>query len=117
MPTAVYSTGKGALLSLTQNIALHYAKQKVRANCVLPGYIDTPFIYRPIKGKPSYSYKGFNSAEEYAAARNEIIPIGRMGTGWDVASASLFLASDDASYITGTTLVVDGGVTATCPGV
>ncbi len=117
VPTAVYSTGKGALTSLTQNIALHYAGQGIRANCVLPGYIDTPFINRPIKGKPSYTYKGFATAEDYAKARNNIIPMGRMGTGWDVAYASLFLASDEAAYITGTTLVVDGGVTATCPGV
>ena len=117
VPTAVYSTGKGAVISLTQNIALHYAKQNIRANCVLPGYIDTPFINRLINGKPGYTYKGFDNAEDYAAARNAIIPMGRMGTGWDVAHCSLFLASDDAAYVTGTTLVVDGGVTATCPGV
>ena len=117
VPTAVYSTGKGAMNAFTQNIALHYAAKNVRANCVLPGYIDTPFIQRPIKGKPSYEIKGFKSADEYRAARDKVIPAGRMGTGWDVAYASLFLASDEAAYITGTTLVVDGGVTATCPGV
>ena len=117
VPTAVYSAGKGAMNAFTQNIALQYAGRGVRANCVLPGYIDTPFIRRPVKGKPNYVYKGFATAEDYAAARNEVIPAGRMGTGWDVAYAALFLASDVAAYITGTTLVVDGGVTATCPGV
>ena len=117
VPTAVYSAGKGAINAFTQNIALQLAGKGVRANCVLPGYIDTPFIRRPVKGKPNYVYKGFNTAEEYAEARNRSIPMGRMGTGWDVAYASLFLASDEAAYVTGTTLVVDGGVTATCPGV
>ncbi len=116
-PMAVYAAGKAGLIGFTQNIALSYAKEGIRANCVLPGYIDTPFISRPVKGQPSYAAKGFKNAEEYGAARNKIIPMGRMGTGWDVAYASLFLASDDAAYITGTTLVVDGGVTATCPGV
>ena len=117
VPTAVYAAGKGGLNAFTQNIALQYAGKGVRANCVLPGYIDTPFINRPVKGRPNYEYKGFKSAAEYASARSRVIPMQRMGTGWDVAYASLFLASDEAAYITGTTLVVDGGVTATCPGV
>jgi NAD(P)-dependent dehydrogenase (short-subunit alcohol dehydrogenase family) len=116
-PMAVYAAGKSGLIGFTQNIALHHAKDQVRANCVLPGYIDTPFIRRPVKGEPSYAAKGFKTGEEYSAARNKVIPMGRMGTGWDVAYASLFLASDEAAYVTGTTLVVDGGVTATCPGV
>ena len=116
-PTAVYSATKGAMIQFTQNIAIHHARAGVRANCVLPGYIDTPFIRRIVDGRPSYTYKGFKTAEEYCAARDAIVPSGRMGTGFDVAYAALFLASDEASHITGTTLVVDGGVTATCPGV
>ncbi len=115
--TAVYSAGKAGLNALTQNIAVHHAREGIRANAVLPGYIDTPFIRRPIGGKPNYERKGFKTAAEYSAARDATIPMGRMGTGWDVARAALFLASDEAAYITGTTLVVDGGVTATCPGV
>lgn len=117
VPTAVYSAGKAGLNGFTQNIALHYAAKGIRANCVLPGYIDTPFIRRPIGGEPNYKRKGFKTAEAYAAARNASIPMGRMGTGWDVAYAALFLASDEAAYITGTSLLVDGGVTSTCPGV
>lgn len=117
VPTAVYSMTKGAMIQFTQNIALQYASAGVRANCVLPGYIDTPFIQRIVNGRPAYEYKGFKTADEYRAARDEIIPSGRMGTGFDVAYASLFLASDEASHITGTHLVVDGGVTATAPGV
>ena len=117
VPTAVYSATKGAMVEFTRNIAIQHAGDGVRANCVLPGYIDTPFIRRLVDGRPSYSYKGFETAEAYCAARDAVVPLGRMGTGFDVAQASLFLASDDASYITGTELVVDGGVTATCPGV
>lgn len=117
VPTAVYSAGKGGLNAFTQNIALQNAHTGVRANCVLPGYIDTPFINRVIGGRPNYEYKGYKTSDEYRHARDEIVPMKRMGTGWDVAYASLFLASEEASYITGTSLVVDGGVTATCPGV
>ena len=116
-PTAVYSAAKGALNELTKNIALHHAGKGVRANCVLPGYIDTPFIRRDIDGKPSYAYKGYTNAEEYARDRGKVIPMGRMGTGWDVAYAALFFASDESAYVTAQMLVVDGGVTSTCPGV
>lgn len=117
VPTAVYSTGKGALNELTKNIALHYAPDNIRANCVLPGYIDTPFIRRDIGGKPAYTYKGYTNAEDYAADRGKIIPMQRMGTGWDVAYAALYFASDDSAYVTAQMLVVDGGVTSTCAGV
>ena len=115
--TAVYAAAKGGLNEFSKNIALQHASKGVRVNCVLPGYIDTPFIRRKIGGRPNYEIKGFKSTEEYSAARNEVIPMRRMGTGWDVAYACLFLASDESSYITATTIVVDGGVTATCPGV
>ena len=59
VPTAVYSMTKGAMIQFTQNIALQYAKAGIRANCVLPGYIDTPFIKRIVDGRPAYEYKGF----------------------------------------------------------
>ena len=115
--TAVYSSTKGAMIEFTKNIAIQHAASGVRANCVCPGYIDTPFIRRLVNGRPSYTYKGYTSAEQYAAARDAIIPSGRMGTGFDVAYASLFLASDESTHITGTHITVDGGVTQTCPGV
>ncbi|MFL6796560.1 MAG: SDR family NAD(P)-dependent oxidoreductase [Xanthobacteraceae bacterium] len=117
VPTAVYAAAKGGLNEFSKNIALQHAPKGVRVNCVLPGYIDTPFIRRKIGGRPNYEIKGFKSADEYSRARNEIIPMRRMGTAWDVAYACLFLASDESSYVTATTIVVDGGVTATCPGV
>jgi short-subunit dehydrogenase len=117
LPTAVYSAAKGALNELTRNIAIHHAPKQIRANCVLPGYIDTPFITRKVGGRPNYELKGFTSAEDYAAARNAIIPMRRMGTGFDVAYAALYFASDDSAYVTGQMLVVDGGVTNACAGV
>jgi len=117
VPTAVYAAAKGGLNEFTKNIALQHAPQGIRANCVLPGYIDTPFIQRKIGGRPNYEIKGFTNADDYRAARDKIIPLRRMGTAWDVAYACLFLASDESAYITATTIVVDGGVTATCPGV
>ena len=115
--TAVYSSTKGAMIEFTKNIAIQHASSGIRANCICPGYIDTPFIRRLVNGKPSYTYKGYTSADEYAEARNAIIPSGRMGTGFDVAYAALFLASDESTHITGTHFTVDGGVTQTCPGV
>ena len=117
LPTAVYSAAKGALNELTRNIAVHHAPEQIRANCVLPGYIDTPFINRKVGGRPNYELKGFTSAQDYAAARNAIIPMRRMGTGFDVAYAALYFASDDSAYVTGQMLVVDGGVTNACAGV
>jgi NAD(P)-dependent dehydrogenase (short-subunit alcohol dehydrogenase family) len=117
VPTAVYAAAKGGLNEFSKNIALQHAPKGIRVNCVLPGYIDTPFIHRQIGGRPNYEIKGFKTGEEYSAARNEVIPLRRMGTAWDVAYACLFLASDESSYITATTIVVDGGVTATCPGI
>ncbi len=116
-PTHIYSAAKGALNELTKNIALHYASKGIRANCVLPGYIDTPFIYRDIDGKPAYAYKGYTSAQAYAADRDKVIPMRRMGTSWDVAYAALYFASDESAYVTAQMLVVDGGVTSTAPGV
>ena len=117
VPTAVYSSTKGAMIEFTKNIAIQHARSGIRANCICPGYIDTPFIRRLVNGKPSYTYKGYTSAEEYSAARDTIVPSGRMGTAVDVAYASLFLASDESTHVTGLHIVVDGGVTATAPGV
>lgn len=93
-----YSSAKGGVKLLTQTLGLTYAKQGIRVNAVCPGYIDTPLI----------------------AGRNEALnehliglhPMGRLGKPEEVAKAVLFLASDDASFVTGTSLLVDGGYTA-----
>ena len=79
VPTAVYSMTKGAMIEFTKNIALQYAAANVRANCVLPGYIDTPFIQRIVNGRPAYQYKGFKTARIRAARRH--YPVGTDGTG------------------------------------
>ena len=81
---------------------MQYARQGIRANCIMPGLIDTPLIYRQISGQ-------YASVEEMVAARNAAVPVGSMGTAWDIANAAVFLASDEAQFITGVCLPVDGG--------
>lgn len=106
VPYIAYSTTKGAVIPFTQAVALEYAARGVRANCVLPGLMNTPMIVEPLKG----AY-GDGSVESMIEARNRLCPAGKMGDAWDVAYASLFLASDEAKYVTGVALPVDGGVT------
>lgn len=108
-PSAVYNASKGALNQLTQNVAVQYARLGIRANCVLPGLMDTPMIREPLQD----AY-GAGGEEEMIRRRNEQVPLGRMGDAWDVAYAALFLASDEARYITGAFLVVDGGLSCKC---
>ena len=100
-----YSTSNAGVLGLTRIIAVEYASRGIRANSVLPGHIDTPFVRAKIPNDPA-------SIDAYTKERSTWCPMGRMGTAWDVANASLFLASDEASFITGAELVVDGGVTS-----
>jgi NAD(P)-dependent dehydrogenase (short-subunit alcohol dehydrogenase family) len=102
-----YAASKGAVNSFTQSVALQYAAQGIRANCILPGVMDTPHIYRQISGF-------YASHAEMVAARHKLSPTGRMGDGWDVAHAAVFLASDEARYINGVELLVDGGMHARC---
>lgn len=108
-PSAVYNASKGALNQLTQNVAVQYAPRGIRANCILPGLMDTPMIREPLK-----DVYGPGGVEEMIRRRNEQVPLGKMGDAWDVAYAALFLASDEARYITGALLVVDGGLTCKC---
>jgi NAD(P)-dependent dehydrogenase (short-subunit alcohol dehydrogenase family) len=100
-PYASYQASKGGLNQLTQNIAIQYAKQGIRANAVLPGFMDTP-ITQQVVGQ-------YESGEAMRAARAAKTPSGRQGSAWDVANASLFLASDAAAYVNGACLPVDGG--------
>ena len=103
-PSAAYSAAKAAVNQLTQNIAVQYAGQGIRANCVLPGLMRTPQIER-------YITEGYDGdAEQMIRERDALVPMGHMGDAWDVARAALFLASDEAKYITGIQLVVDGGI-------
>jgi hypothetical protein len=101
-PYFAYYATKAAVNQATVALAMQYARQGIRANCIMPGLIDTPLIYRQISSQ-------YDSVEEMVAARNAAVPLGRMGTAWDVAKAAVFLASDEAQFITGVCLPVDGG--------
>jgi NAD(P)-dependent dehydrogenase (short-subunit alcohol dehydrogenase family) len=103
-PQVAYSAGKAALMQLTRTTAIIYAKRGIRLNCVVPGLMDTPLLRRLADKYAGGDYEGF------VAHRGEQVPMGRMGDAWDVAHAALFLASDEARYVTGTELVVDGGL-------
>ena len=107
VPYIAYSASKGAVMPFTRAIALQYADRGIRANCVAPGLMDTPMIREPLKD----AY-GEGGVATMIAERNASCPMGRMGDAWDVVHAALFLLSDEAKYITGTELVVDGGLTA-----
>jgi NAD(P)-dependent dehydrogenase (short-subunit alcohol dehydrogenase family) len=102
-----YAASKGAVNSFTQSVAMQYAAKGIRANCILPGVMDTPHIYSQISGF-------YDNRSEMIAARNRLSPTGVMGDGWDVAHAAVFLASDEAKYINGVELLVDGGLHARC---
>ncbi len=108
VPYVSYSTTKGAILPFTRSIALQYAKQGIRANCILPGLMDTPMA----RGAGLSKAYAEGDVAEMIRIRNAQCPTGKMGDAWDVAYAALFLASDEAKYVTGTELVVDGGMTA-----
>jgi NAD(P)-dependent dehydrogenase (short-subunit alcohol dehydrogenase family) len=98
-----YSTSKGAVIALTQAMAVDHAKDGIRVNCIAPGPMYTPMVYAG------------GMSPEARERRRRVSPLGIEGTGWDIGYAALFLASDEARYITGVVLVVDGGVTLTSP--
>jgi NAD(P)-dependent dehydrogenase (short-subunit alcohol dehydrogenase family) len=100
-----YSTSKGALLALTRTIAVEFASRGIRANSILPGHIDTPMVRQSLPSDPK-------AYEAFVEERATWCPMGHMGEPWDVAYAALYLASDEAKYVTGAELVVDGGVTS-----
>ncbi len=99
-----YKTSKAGVMALTQQIASANARFGIRANCILPGLMNTPMA---IEG---YSQLRGVSREQVVSERDARVPLGnKMGTAWDVAQAALFLASDEAGFITGVNLPVDGG--------
>ena len=102
IPATAYVAAKHALLGITRSIALDYSRQNIRANCVCPGTIDTPML--------RWSASLSDSPEELIDACSRMHPLGRIGTADEVANAIAFLASDWASFITGASLLVDGGL-------
>jgi NAD(P)-dependent dehydrogenase (short-subunit alcohol dehydrogenase family) len=98
-----YKISKAGVNALTQNLALANARFGIRANAIMPGFIDTPMAVDAAAGARGAS------REQLATLRASRVPLGRQGTAWDVAHAALFLASDDARFITGAILPVDGG--------
>lgn len=105
--TVTYKTSKGAVNTFTHHLAMENAEHGIRANVILPGLMDTPMAIERRASERRLD------REIIRAERNAQVPLRRqMGTAWDVANAALFLASDEAQYITGTVLPVDGGLSA-----
>lgn len=101
---AIYSASKGASVMLTKGVALDYAKQNIRCNVVCPGWVDTPINYAHAEmlGGLQHVYDTIDSFQ----------PIGRPGEPREIANVAVFLASDEASFMTGSVVSVDGGMTA-----
>lgn len=97
---AAYAATKGGIIAMSKAAALDYAKVGVRLNCICPGWIDTPM---------NDLYFGGKAEEKERAAK--LHPIGRIGTAEDIANMALFLATDEASFVVGSLMIVDGGMT------
>ena len=103
-PNVAYKATKAGMIAFTQQVAIQNAEHGIRANVILPGLMDTPMA---VDTRARHSGK---SRAEVAAGRDARVPLRhKMGTAWDVANAALFLASDEANFITGVALPVDGG--------
>jgi NAD(P)-dependent dehydrogenase (short-subunit alcohol dehydrogenase family) len=101
---AIYSASKGAVVMLTKGIALDYAKQGIRCNCICPGWVDTPINYAHAEM--------LGGLKKVYASIDSFQPIGRPGEPREIAHLALFLASDEASFLTGSIIAADGGMTA-----
>lgn len=102
---AAYNASKGAVINFTRQLAVEYAKDNIRVNCVCPGWVDTGF------NDPIFVEAQMGQAQIQGLI-DTWVPIGRQAVAEDIAGSVVFLASDDAAYITGHPLVVDGGLTA-----
>jgi NAD(P)-dependent dehydrogenase (short-subunit alcohol dehydrogenase family) len=105
-----YSAAKAGVIQLSRSVAGTYAKKGIRVNTVVPGLMHTPLVEYRLAAAV-----GGNDAQALIEKRNAAVPMGHMGNAWDVAHAVLFLASDEARFITATEIVVDGGSIAAMP--
>ena len=108
-PMISYQTGKAGLIQFSHGVALEYARKNIRSNCVIPGKIKTPMT----EVRQTERTSAADVARVYEK-RAKSVPLGRMGEAWDVGYAALYLASDEARYVTATEILVDGGLTSNC---
>ena len=106
VPYSAYYASKAALVHLTRTTAVEYASKRVRVNAILPGLMQTPMI----EHSPSLAKSYANNVEEMWRVRAAQVPMGIGGEAWDVAWGAVYLASEEAKYVTGIELVIDGGV-------
>jgi len=99
-PQLAYTSSKGAVIAMTRELAVIHARENIRVNALCPGPLNTELLQK------------FLDSEEKKQRRLVHVPMGRFGEAAEMAKAALFLASDDASYVTGTSFVVDGGITS-----
>ena len=98
-----YCASKGGVISLTKSVALDFVKENIRANAICPGTVNTPWIERMAQEK--------DNPEEAREIMKQRQPLGRLGEPQEIAQAAIYLGSDESKFITGTTLVIDGGMT------
>ncbi|WP_018259964.1 SDR family NAD(P)-dependent oxidoreductase [Methylobacterium sp. WSM2598] len=108
-PQVAYASTKAAIIQFSRVTAVEYAKKKIRVNTVVPGQMHTPMVETRLAGQ-----RAGGDVDALLQSRLKRIPLGFMGDGTDTAHAALFLASDEARFVTGTEIVVDGGMTARC---
>ena len=108
-PQVAYAATKAAVIQLSRVVAVQYAKKGIRVNTVVPGQLHTPMVEARLAGQ-----RAGGDVEALLAQRRKRIPLAAEGDGRDTANAALFLASDEARFVTGTEIVVDGGMTIKC---
>ncbi|MEV4729758.1 SDR family oxidoreductase [Saccharopolyspora sp. NPDC049426] len=108
-PQVAYASSKAAVIQLSKVTAVEHAPDRIRVNTVVPGQLHTPMVETRLAGQ-----RTGGNVDELLAQRLSRIPLGFMGDGLDTAHAALFLASDESRFVTGTEIVVDGGMTARC---